>query len=143
MRALVCSRRDRKLLVRPSVSDRLQLLTIFRNAFRAAHAGRWWPTFHRFPHGIRRAELRGGCGDSATGNVHDVPLTHRLPIQCRNIDRDAVLCHAVHHCAVNVKGVPAKPQYPFRSPDAGGSFVSHRHIMQPAPWHRKKCPLIW
>jgi hypothetical protein len=45
------------------------------------------------------------------------------------------------HCAV--KGVPAKPQYPLRGSDVRKSLVSHRHIMQPDPWQRKKCPLIW
>src|SRR6266849_1993100 len=50
---------------------------------------------------------------------------------------------AVHHCAVNAKGGPAKPQYPLLGSDGGGSLVSHRHIMQPDPWHRKKFPLIW
>jgi hypothetical protein len=65
---------------------------------------------------------------------YDVALTHRLPMPCRNIGRAPVPRDAaVHHCAVNVKGVPAKPQYPLRGPAAGGSFVSHRHIMQPAP----------
>jgi hypothetical protein len=147
VRAQVGSRRDRKLLVRPAVSDRRQLFTIFHNALRAAHAGRWWSAFHRFPRGIRLfAELN--CVTVAAirprQRPYDAALTHRLPKQCRNIGSGAgATQRAVHHCAVNVKGVPAKPQYPLRGSDAGGSFVSHRHIMQPAPWHRKKCPLIW
>jgi hypothetical protein len=41
---------------------------------------------------------------------------------------------------VSVNGVPAKPQYPLRGSDGRGSLVSHRHIMQPPPWHRKKMP---
>ena len=106
---MVCSRRDRKLLVRPTVSDRRQLFTLFRNAHRAT-----------------------------------VLLTRRLPKQCRNIgDRTCTSQRAIHHCEVNVKGVPAKPQYPLRGSDGRGSLVSQRHIMQPDPWHRKKCPLIW
>jgi hypothetical protein len=48
-----------------------------------------------------------------------------------------------HHSAVEVKGPPAKPQYPLRGSDGGGSLVSHRHIMQPDAWHRKKFRLIW
>ena len=86
-----------------------------------------------------------------------VALTRRLPKQCRNFGTGTCATQrAVHHCAVNVKGVPAKPQYPLRDADGdpldadplrgssggGGSLVSHRHIMQPDPWHRKKCPLI-
>jgi hypothetical protein len=43
---------------------------------------------------------------------------------------------STHHCAVNVKGEPAKPQYPLRGSDGRGSLGSHRHIMQPDPWHR-------
>jgi hypothetical protein len=146
VRALVGSRRERKLLVPPAVSDRRQLFTIFRNALRAAHAGPWWSTLHRFPQRIRSfAEL---CVTAAAIRPRQRPyvvaLTHRLPKQCRNIGSGAgVTQRAVHHCAVNMKGVPAKPQYPLRGSDAGGSLVSHRHIMQPAPWHRKKCPLIW
>ena len=43
----------------------------------------------------------------------------------------------------NAHGAPASPQYPLRcSGSAGGSRVSHRHIMQPDPWHRKKWPRI-
>ena len=103
---------------------------------------------------ICRAELRDSCGDSAAATAHHVALTRRLPKQCQN-NGIGGLRHATrgtHHCAVNVKGVPAKPQYPLRgsdggdplrgSSDGGGSLVSHRHIMQPDPWHRKKCPLI-
>jgi hypothetical protein len=103
---------------------------------------------------IFRAELRDSCGDSAAATAHHVALTRRLPKQCQN-NGIGGLRHATrgtHHCAVNVKGVPAKPQYPLRgsdggdplrgSSDGGGSLVSHRHIMQPDPWHRKKCPLI-
>jgi hypothetical protein len=26
---------------------------MFRNAYRAAHAGQWLPAFHRFVHGMR------------------------------------------------------------------------------------------
>src|SRR5690242_6604626 len=65
--------------------------------------------------------------------------SYRLPQPCRNIGNGA-------QCAVNVKGAPAKPQYPLRGSvddDGGGSLLSHRHIMQPAPWQRKKCPRIW
>src|SRR5229473_1839150 len=103
---MVCSRRDRKLLVRPTVSDRRQLFTLFRNAHRAT-----------------------------------VLLTRRLPKQCRLIGNGPTPRNARRrHC---VKGVPAKPQYPLRVSDGRGSLVSHRHIMQPDPWHRKKCPLIW
>jgi hypothetical protein len=99
----------------------------------------------RFPRDsiICRAELRG---DSAAATApYDVALTRRLPEQCRSIGSGArATQRAVLHCAVNVKGVPAKPQYPLRGSDRGGaSLVSHRHIMQPDPWHRKKCPLIW
>jgi hypothetical protein len=36
-----------------AVSDQRQLFTMFRNAFRAAHAGHLSPAFHRFPQGIR------------------------------------------------------------------------------------------
>jgi hypothetical protein len=43
----------------------------------------------------------------------------------------------------NAHGAPAKPQYPLRcSAWAGRSRVSHRHIMQPDPWHRKNWPRI-
>ena len=47
---------------------------------------------------------------------------------------------AVHHCAVNAKGVPAKPQYPLVGSDEGGSLVSHRHIMQPDPGIGRNSP---
>jgi hypothetical protein len=83
---------------------------------------------------------------------YDVASTRRPPKPCRNIGIGACTTRrAAHHGAMNVKGVPAKPQYPlrdsdgddpFRGSEAGASLVSHRHIMQPDPWHRKKCPLI-
>jgi hypothetical protein len=148
----LCARRSARgetanCLYDPAVSDRLQLFTIFRNALRAAHAGRWWSALHLFRHGIRLfAELNWltAAAILQRQRLYDVALTSRLPMPCRNIDRGPVPRNAaVHHCAVNVNGVPAKPQYPLRGSDGGGSLVSHRHIMQPDPWHRKKCPLIW
>src|SRR5229473_2519728 len=103
---MVCSRRDRKVLVRPTVSDRRQLFTLFRNAHRAS------------------VLLTRPPAQTVSTYWQWANATQRR----------------TRHC---VKGVPAKPQYPLRGSDGRGSLVSHRHIMQPDPWHLKKCPLIW
>src|SRR5258705_13340006 len=107
-RAMVRSRRDRKLLVRPVVSNRCQLFTFFRNAHRAT-------------------VLSTAACQNSVEHWRWAGATQRR----------------THHCSVKVKGAPAKPQYPLRGSDGRGFLVSHRHIMQPDPWHRKKCPLIW
>jgi len=93
---------------------------------------------------ICRVELCAGCGDSAATTR---PLKRHRSAAAQTVSkhgqRGCATQRAIDHCAVNMKGVPAKPQYPLRGSDGDGSLVSHRHIMQPAPWHRKKCPRIW
>ncbi len=155
-RRLVCSRKDRKLLVRPAVSDRRQF--IYHIPQRSSR-GSCWALVVGIPSFPARDSIiclftEHNCVIVAAirpqQRPYDVASTRRLPKQCRNngIGACATQC-AVHHCAVNAKGVPAKPQYPLRGSaggdpllgsDGGGSLVSHRHIMQPDPWHRKKFP---
>jgi len=77
---------------------------------------------------------RATAGPNRRGNgKRNAALRGRRPNRGRNVG---------NHGAVSVKGAPARPQYPLRGSEGDGSLFSHRHIMQPAPWHRKKCPLI-
>ena len=114
-RTMVHPRRDRKLLVRPVVSDRCELFTFF--------------------------------GTFSRNGLIDPPIATTVSNACQNsVEHWRWACATLrrtHHCSVKVKGAPARPQYPLRGSDGRGFLVSHRHIMQPDPWHRKKCPLIW
>src|ERR1039457_1376268 len=107
---------------------------MFRNAYRAAHAGLWWSSFHRFTRVMRSfveqnlvivAEIRPRNGTT-------MRIDRRLPKQCRNIGIGAfVTQRAVHHCAVNVKGAPAKPQYPLRGSDGATPSLMGADLWSP------------
>jgi len=75
------------------------------------------PSFPARDLDICRAELRLSRGESAAATALCCVIAPPLPKQCRNIGTGTcALQRAVDH-AVNVKGVPAKPQYPLRGSD--------------------------